>query len=99
MAARRQMSILVTLWLCASATAALSQQAVPLESVQQPSLTVHNYGDIDKACLRWTDTCRVCDRIGGCGNIGIACQPGHVRCTERQAVEPNGHPNPDGTKR
>jgi hypothetical protein len=48
---------------------------------------VYNYGDVDNTCIRWTDHCRTCSRgTGGdpiCSNIGIACQPAEVECSER----------------
>ena len=47
---------------------------------------LHNYGDLDRACLRWTDQCRNCSRSIGreitSSNIGIACQPVEVECLE-----------------
>ena len=45
---------------------------------------VHNYGEIDRSCLRWTDQCRICSRTGGCSNIGIACQPAAIECLEHE---------------
>ena len=48
---------------------------------------VHNYGEIDRSCLRWTDQCRICSRTGGCSNIGIACQPTEVECLEREHAQ------------
>jgi hypothetical protein len=44
---------------------------------------IHAYGDKNPSCQVWTDGCRRCDRGDGapnCSNIGIACQPGPVRC-------------------
>jgi hypothetical protein len=44
---------------------------------------IHAYGDKNPSCAVWTDGCRRCERAGGtpnCSNIGIACQPGPVRC-------------------
>ncbi len=44
---------------------------------------IHAYGDKNPSCAVWTDGCRRCDRASGtpnCSNIGIACQPGPVRC-------------------
>jgi hypothetical protein len=44
---------------------------------------IHTYGDKNASCQVWTDGCRRCDRGSGtpsCSNIGIACQPGPVRC-------------------
>jgi len=62
---------------------------ITLTSAQQPTemqqpgavleVDIFNYGEVDKTCIRWTDSCRNCSRGSGpmpdCGNIGIACQP------------------------
>jgi hypothetical protein len=54
---------------------------------------LHNYGDFDKTCMRWTDQCRICSRASQaeasiCSNIGIACQPKQIECLEpKQAGE------------
>ena len=52
---------------------------------------VHNYGDTDQSCTRWTDECRTCgraaDRAPACSNIGVACQPKKVRCLQRQEAD------------
>jgi hypothetical protein len=49
---------------------------------------VYNYGEMDGTCMRWTDQCRTCARTGekdsACSNIGIACQPAEVECTQRK---------------
>lgn len=44
--------------------------------------SIHGYGDRNPACVAWTDGCRACTQAG-CSNIGIACQPGEIRCTAR----------------
>jgi len=54
----------------------------------QDSISIHNYGEFDKACIRWTDGCRNCNRGSGpfpiCSSIGITCQPrNEVRCLGR----------------
>jgi hypothetical protein len=44
---------------------------------------IHSYGDRNASCQAWTDGCRRCERAGdtpSCSNIGIACQPGPVKC-------------------
>ncbi len=50
---------------------------------------LHNYGDFDKSCTRWTDRCRTCSRGAGgeqhCANIGIACTPTDIECVERES--------------
>jgi len=49
---------------------------------------VQNYGDLETACLRWTDQCRICSRSGSgdpvCSNIGISCRPAAVQCLKRK---------------
>jgi hypothetical protein len=55
---------------------------------RQSQMHVHNYGDFDQTCIRWTDHCRTCvrgssDAAPVCSNIGIACQPEKVECTAR----------------
>jgi hypothetical protein len=47
-----------------------------------------NYGERNKDCLEWTDTCVNCMRAQSgenfsCSNIGIACQPKDVTCVRR----------------
>jgi len=47
-----------------------------------------SYGEHNKDCLEWTDTCVNCVRDQssenfGCSNIGIACQPKDVTCVRR----------------
>jgi hypothetical protein len=53
-----------------------------------PEATIHNYGNSEKTCLRWTDGCRTCARLQDgsqiCSNLGIACQPVAITCTTRQ---------------
>lgn len=61
------------------------QSAPPHTDIERQ---VHNYGDLDRTCVRWTDHCRRCirhdDGVIDCSNIGISCQPGEVECEERQ---------------
>jgi hypothetical protein len=51
--------------------------------------SIHGYGDHDKTCVAWTDTCRSCARGENdavvCSNIGIACQPAEIACTSRRS--------------
>jgi hypothetical protein len=39
-----------------------------------------------ESCRAWTDGCRICSRAQdgkvACSNIGIACQPGKLVCTQ-----------------
>jgi hypothetical protein len=56
--------------------------------------SIHGFGDTDKTCLEWTDSCRTCLRVADtamCPNIGIACQPKPITCVRRE--EP---PKPEG---
>ena len=51
------------------------------------TVSIQGYGDQDASCLVWTDGCRNCDRTesgSSCSNIGIACQPGPIKCTTRK---------------
>jgi len=65
---------------------ALAQPSPPPAAVNDPSL--HAYGDAEKTCLAWTDSCRNCTRAASgdvvCSNIGIACQPQPIACTRRE---------------
>jgi hypothetical protein len=54
-----------------------------IKATPASSDNIHTYGDKNASCAVWTDGCRRCDRVSGtrnCSNIGIACQPGPVRC-------------------
>jgi len=52
--------------------------------------SVVSYGDREKTCRQWTDGCRTCTRAENgdplCSNIGPACQPVAVMCSQR--IEP-----------
>lgn len=69
--------------------AASAQTQPPPASASDTSL--HAYGDKDKTCLQWTDGCRTCTRRGGedeqCSNIGPACQPAAISCSQRREAE------------
>jgi len=73
---------------CLVGTAASAQQASPAPDANQIETHVHNYGDLNNACLRWTDQCRTCKRDSSgnpvCSNIAISCQPVEVQCLERR---------------
>ena len=49
--------------------------------------SIHRYGDTDKSCQEWTDSCRTCSRQTNgdpvCSNIGPACQPVAITCARR----------------
>jgi hypothetical protein len=53
-----------------------------------PPPSVNGYGNQDKLCLAWNDGCVTCQRDtaagAACSNIGIACQPKEITCTQRQ---------------
>jgi hypothetical protein len=54
-----------------------------VQSKPAPAENIHAYGDANPSCQVWTDGCRRCNRTDGaptCSNIGIACQPGPVKC-------------------
>jgi hypothetical protein len=70
----------------AASTQRTSYKIKPSAS-EQIEKHVHNYGDVDNTCIRWTDQCRTClQSTSGaaiCSNIGIACQLAEVECLER----------------
>ena len=79
----------VALWLSVAAAPAQTPETAPAPPQQAPAAepSIHGYGDRDKTCLAWTDTCRSCARGDGdtvhCSNIGIACQPAAITCSRR----------------
>jgi len=80
---RRSLALLTVAGILCSVGSA--QQTPP--SPEAAEVTVHSYQRFDATCLQWTDDCRVCKRTENapptCSNIGTACQPGTIRCTER----------------
>jgi hypothetical protein len=82
--------ILVTATIGGASMSRLAAQNSP-EPAAPPSLqfSVNGYGNRDSHCLAWNDGCVTCRRdteAGAiCSNIGIACQPKEVACTQRQA--------------
>jgi hypothetical protein len=86
--------ITIPVALCLSIAAALAQTPEPAPAPSPPpseapaaEASIHGYGDRDKTCLAWTDTCRSCERGDGdtihCSNVGIACQPAAITCSRR----------------
>jgi hypothetical protein len=80
----------VALWLSVAAALAQTPEPVPPEPPPQTPAaepSIHGYGDRDKTCMAWTDTCRSCERGDGdsvhCSNVGIACQPAAITCSRR----------------
>ena len=74
-----------TMLIVAAALLAAPAEAADMSPKVEPSaaVNIHVYGDKNPSCQVWTDGCRRCDRGSGapnCSNIGIACQPGPVRC-------------------
>ena len=63
----------------------LAQNTVELNQLSSNPNTpsVQSYGEHEKLCLAWTDGCVICNP-SGCSNIGIACQPKEITCTDRQ---------------
>ncbi|TMJ04191.1 MAG: hypothetical protein E6G97_06705 [Alphaproteobacteria bacterium] len=61
--------------------------APPAPDLRAEEASLHAYGDNDKSCQEWTDTCRSCRRSDTgeplCPNIGIACQPQAITCVRR----------------
>jgi hypothetical protein len=89
---RRLSIIAVALALSVAGVLAQTQDPSPAPApspspATSPEPSIHGYGDRDKTCLAWTDTCRHCERGDNnaivCSNIGIACQPAEVTCTRR----------------
>jgi hypothetical protein len=73
--------------IAAAQSAPESRASPPNAPASRPS--VDGYGDQDKLCLAWNDGCVTCRRDAAtgaaCSNIGIACQPKEIACTQRQA--------------
>lgn len=69
-----------------------STEGAPASEPENEPLPMQRYGETDKACRQWTDGCRSCGRgtdgKAVCSNIGIACQPGEVKCTAHDAPVP-----------
>src|SRR5215471_12153411 len=89
---RRLIIIAAALSLSVAAGLAQTQDPAPAPAPSPPAPTsteasIHGYGDRDKTCVSWTDTCRHCGRGDDdaifCSNIGIACQPAEITCTRR----------------
>ena len=68
----------------------MARGALPAELTpgQAAADWMQSYGERNKECLEWTDTCVNCVRAQSgdnfnCSNIGIACQPKDVTCVRR----------------
>ena len=66
--------------------ASAQQRPAPLDAASEEA-SMHGYGDRDKTCAEWTDSCMTCSRAENgnprCPNIGIACQPKAIACAKR----------------
>jgi hypothetical protein len=67
-----------------------AHEAVPaeLKAGEESADWMQSYGDRNKDCLEWTNTCVNCVRVQSgdnfsCSNIGIACQPKDIICVRR----------------
>ncbi|HKU05000.1 MAG TPA: hypothetical protein VJR30_02935 [Bradyrhizobium sp.] len=73
--------------LAMSALAGSSVRTAELEIPPRPPAENFSMQNGPPNCSRWTDECVTCARgadgqAPACSNIGIACQPKPVRCTE-----------------
>jgi hypothetical protein len=78
------------IFLAAQTATAADLKLIPRSKAAVPAanVSIQAYGDHDATCLVWTDGCRNCDRTEkgpSCSNIGIACQPGPIKCTTRKS--------------
>ena len=79
-------SVVIALALALAFGGASAQGPSP-QRTQVDAVSMNAYGDTDKTCQEWTDSCRTCQRPDAseptCSNIGIACQPGPITCARR----------------
>jgi hypothetical protein len=68
---------------------AAAQTAPPPPAIATPAsdVSIHSFGDREKSCAEWTDSCRTCRRTEAgeqaCSNIGPTCQPAAITCTRK----------------
>jgi hypothetical protein len=62
------------------------EKDAPREAIQPASPHIFNYGNDHPSCQSWTDDCRTCT-AAGCSNVGIACQPGPIRCSKETSPD------------
>jgi invasion protein IalB len=78
-------ALAVAIALAALLSTAAAQQ--PPKDAAAEDASIHGYGDTDKTCQEWTDSCRICTRSETdepvCSNIAIACQPKAIACVRR----------------
>jgi hypothetical protein len=78
-----------TLLFTAMLAGAAAAQTLPPPVITTPvsDASIHNYGDREKSCAEWTDSCRTCRRTEAgeqiCSNIGPTCQPAPITCTRK----------------
>ena len=86
--------VLTTMWFkllgASIAIILMAREAAPAELTpgQASADWTQSYGEHNKDCLEWTDSCVNCVRAQSgenfsCSNIGIACQPKEVTCVRR----------------
>jgi hypothetical protein len=78
-----------------AAVAWLGLSCLPVPAADLPAMPMQRrpadnvFIQPDATCLAWTDGCRACQRAQSgsptCSNIGIACQPGKMACTQRDS--------------
>jgi hypothetical protein len=83
----RALVLIASMLALAFAAAAQAPTAEPAPDTRAEEASLHGYGDGDKTCQEWTDSCRTCRRSEAgepvCPNIGIACQPKAITCVRR----------------
>ena len=83
------LAIAFVIGLMVASTSAPAQEPAPAPPVPKAPDQGPLIAPPDGACLKWSDGCRTCSFdpklvLGVCSNIGIACQPHEVTCTERR---------------
>jgi hypothetical protein len=84
------MKTVLTILLLIAATG-LAQDTLRNSPRSADSITgviMDNYGDMNAACISWTDGCRICRQDAAtealCSNVAIACTPQEIVCTARR---------------
>jgi hypothetical protein len=89
--ASRHAALIAALAFALAASPALAQSAATPPAPTPVPPSIQGYGDHDKTCLAWTDGCVICrvgaDHAAACTNIGVACQPQAIACSERQGTQ------------
>jgi hypothetical protein len=87
----------------AFALEAFAQTAPASTPAPAEEVSLHRFGDGDKTCQEWTDSCRTCTRpeSGGpvCSNVGIACQPKPILCVRRAEEKKAEEKKPEEEKK